>query len=105
MKYKPSEIIDVEVVRDWNWVKCGVKGGYYRVRNWWWDVKYGVRDGIMDRHKRHMILEGFIGIGLICSFLTIVGGLLYGIAMTFGVEMAVIMAVVFGLDTWSRLVE
>ena len=31
-------VIDVEVVKDWNWVKCMVKGGYYRVRNWWWGV-------------------------------------------------------------------
>lgn len=98
-------VIDVEVVRDWNWVKCGVKRGYYRVRNWWWDVKYGVRDLVMDRSKRYRMLERFLGVGLICSCLTIVGGLLYGIAMMFGIEMMVVMAVIFGLDTWSRLAE
>jgi hypothetical protein len=31
-------IIDVEVVKNWNWVKCGVKEKYYRMRNWWWGL-------------------------------------------------------------------
>lgn len=31
-------VIDVEVVKDWNWLKLVVKGGYYRLRNWWWGV-------------------------------------------------------------------
>ena len=98
-------IIDVEVVRDWNWVKCGVKRGYYRVRNLWWDVKYGVKDLVMDRSKRWRMLERFFEIGFILCYLTSVSGMLYGIAMTFGVEMAVVVAVIFGLDTWSRLAE
>lgn len=28
-------IIDVNVVKDWNWLKCESKRLYYQLRNWW----------------------------------------------------------------------
>lgn len=96
MKYKSSNIIDVEVVKDWNWVKSVMRRGYYGVRNKWWGMRSFV--------KRLFSLDRMEWVMVVCLISSIVVIALMGVYLLYvllGWEITVVAVGLMLLNMWA----
>ena len=97
---KKETIIDLEVVKDWNWVKCKIRGGYYFIRNKWWGVtSFCRRLFSLDRFHG---LSGYIllGYALIASILVAIFMGVYLSYVIFGVEFTIFCLIFVLINIW-----
>lgn len=94
MKYKPP-IIDLEVVKDWNWVKCEIRRGYYFIRNKWWGVTSFCR-GLFSLNSLHWCL-GFV---MIASVVSIILMGVYIISHIFNIGFALFLLGFIIMNIW-----
>lgn len=95
MKYKSSDIIDVEIVKDLSWLKMVIRERYYRMRGWYWGLRNRVRMGVISSETAVEILLVVSIMAMAIMWFTLVYSLM-------GLEMAILSSIVGVVSLWAN---
>lgn len=94
-EYKtPPEVIDVEIVKNFNWLKLTIKEKYYLLRSKWWNCKNIFKNTMVVE-----MIEWIVSFILISSIATIGIMALHTIYSLMGIDMSVLIGLIMLIYT------